>query len=59
MPDNEKIAYTRKQAAAALQVGLPILDRWMYRDERPIPHIRQGRRILIPVAALAARPRII
>ncbi len=43
------LVYTRQQAAKELQVSLHILDRWMYRSERPIPHLRDGRIILIPV----------
>ena len=46
------LVYTRKEAAERLKVGLPLLDVWLNRADRPIPHVREGRKVLIPVAQM-------
>ena len=52
-PENmaEKI-HTRQQAADALAIGLSTLDKLMARKDNPLPHIRVGRRVLIPADKL-------
>ena len=46
------LVYTRKEAAARMKISLPLLDSWLRRPNRPIPNVRQGRKVLIPVAQL-------
>ena len=46
----EKIVYTVDEAALILQISRPSAFRGIKSGE--IPHIRIGRRILVPVAAL-------
>ena len=48
-----KLAYMRIEAADALQVSLPTLDAWIRRAENPLPSIRAGKKILIPVEGLS------
>jgi excisionase family DNA binding protein len=48
----ERIAYTVPEAAAALGISEDFLRNLIRRDE--IPHVRLGRRVLIPVDALRA-----
>ena len=35
------LVYTRKEAAEQLNVGLPLLDAWLKRAQRPLPHLRE------------------
>jgi len=48
--ENEKIVWTVDEAAEKLQISRPSAFRGIKSGE--IPHIRIGRRILVPVAAL-------
>lgn len=49
----KRLTYTRREAATALGVSLPVLDALMNRKDNPLPRIRHGYKlILIPVAAL-------
>ena len=48
--ENEKIVYTVDEAAVILQISRPTAFRGIKSGD--IPHIRIGRRILVPVAAL-------
>lgn len=50
----EKLVLGRREAAAALMVSLPTLDGFLYRTEAPLPHLRAGRKVLIPVNGLQA-----
>lgn len=53
MAEITKLTYTRKEAAAALGVSLPTLDKFMKRADHPLPHMRQSYKLtLIPRAAL-------
>ena len=51
--ENDRIL-TRQQAADYLNVGLTLLDRIIHRRDNPIPHIRVGKRVVIPRDALEA-----
>ena len=44
--------YNAKEAARAMGVSISTLQGLLRRKENPIPHIRIGRRIMIPVKAL-------
>lgn len=44
----EMLCYNVEQAARALGVSVHKLNTWLRRSERPLPHIQDGRRILIP-----------
>lgn len=45
----EKLNYTRKEAAEVGCISLPTLDAFLNRENNPIPHLRIGRKVLIPV----------
>ena len=45
--DNPKLAYTRKEAAAAASVSLPTMDKWLHM--RGFPSFKAGTKWLIPV----------
>ncbi len=45
--ENSRIK-TRQEAADYLGIGLSLLDQQIRRRAYPIPHIRVGRRVLIP-----------
>ena len=45
--DNPKLAYTRKEAAAAASVSLPTIDQWLHMYG--FPSFKVGRKFLIPV----------
>ena len=45
---------TRQEAAQYLSIGLSTLDKLVAQRENPLPHIRTGRRVLIPRDALEA-----
>lgn len=56
MENIQKLTLTRREAAAALGVGLPTLDAFLRRRDNPLPCIRSGdgpkkKLILIPRAA--------
>ena len=44
--------YNAKEASRVLGVSQPKLQIWLRRRDRPIPHIRDGRKILIPLVLL-------
>lgn len=48
----ESLNYVRKSCSQALGISLPMLDALLNRAENPIPHLRVGRKVLIPRAAL-------
>ncbi len=48
----ETFAFTRKEAAGACNISLPTLDAYLRRQDRPMPHIRVGRKIIIPADGL-------
>lgn len=50
----DRLVFSRREAAQALGVSLPTLDGFLYRAEAPLPHLRAGRKILIPVNGLQA-----
>ena len=50
--DNPKLAYTRKEAAAAASVSLPTIDQWLHMYNG-IPSFKVGRKCLIPVKEFA------
>lgn len=43
---------TRQEAAEFLNLSLPVLDGMLKRIENPVPSIRIGRKVIIPVNAL-------
>ncbi len=43
------LTYGREAAAVAFGVNPMMIDTWLNREEDPLPHFREGRRILIPV----------
>ena len=43
---------TRDQAAEYLNVSLPTIDAYIHRESAPLPHIKAGRKYLIPTAML-------
>ena len=47
-----KLVYTKQEAAEQLKVDIRMVDQWLHRPHRPIPHFRQSRKYLIPVALL-------
>ena len=47
-----RITLTRVEAAEHCNVSLPILDGLLHRKENPLPHIKVGRRYIIPRASL-------
>lgn len=49
---NERQILTRQQTADYLTVGLTSLDKMIARRDNPLPHIRVGRRVVIPREAL-------
>lgn len=48
----ERLVYTRKEASNVLGVGLVTLDALLRREKDPLPHVKVGSRILIPINAL-------
>ena len=48
------LVWTRGEAAGELKIGIDLLDQWLSRRVRPIPHYRDGRKIFIPKVALEA-----
>lgn len=47
----EKRIFTRQEAADYLGVSLNLFDKLISRRFHPVPHIRVGKRVLIPVNA--------
>ncbi len=47
-----KTCFSREEAAASVGISLPVLDEFLKRSTDPLPSIRAGRRILIPVNSL-------
>ena len=45
---NGLICYNATEAAKALGVSVPTLRVWLTRRDHPIPHLRVGRKIVIP-----------
>lgn len=53
-PEPKGVAcYNAKQAAEAMGVAISTVLGLLRREKDPIPHFRSGRRLVIPVAALA------
>ena len=50
----DRATMTRQQTADYLNVGLTTLDKMISRRDNPLPHIRVGRRVIIPREALEA-----
>lgn len=48
----EKLTLTRKEAAEQCNVSLPTLDAYLQRRENPMPCIRAGRKVIIPLEPL-------
>lgn len=48
----EKQACTRNEAARDLGISLNTLDSYLHRAKNPLPHIKIGRRYIIPVEGL-------
>lgn len=49
---NEKTMMSRQQAADYMSIGLSSIDKMIARRDNPLPHIKVGRRVVIPKAAL-------
>ena len=49
---NDRICLNLQETADALGVAAQTVQRWMRRPERPIPHLKEGRRLLVPRALL-------
>ena len=43
-----RICHNLEQTAAILGVGTHTVQAWLRRDQNPLPHIRDGRRLLVP-----------
>lgn len=43
------LTYGLESAAAAFGVSTPLVSAWLARNDDPLPCLREGRRILIPV----------
>lgn len=50
----EKNCYGRKEASERIGISLPTLDAFLNRSDNPLPHIRAGRKVIIPVSSLEA-----
>ncbi len=48
----DKGAFTRKEAAEFCNISLPTLAAFLARKEDPLPHIRVGRKYIIPADGL-------
>lgn len=48
----KKLTYTRKEAAAVIGVGTTTLDALLRREANPLPSVRVGHKVLIPVDML-------
>lgn len=48
----DKVAYTRKEAAEALSVSMPTLDKLARKQFNPLPCFHVGNKPLFPVAEL-------
>lgn len=48
----EKLVIDRKEASETLGMSLPMLDRYLNRENDPIPSFKVGRCIKIPVESL-------
>lgn len=46
------LVYTRHEAAELINLSIPTLEIYMKRVDNPIPHLRVGRRVLIPAEGL-------
>ena len=46
--DPDRIGYNIEQTAALMGVGTHTVQGWIRREDRPLPHLRDGRRIIIP-----------
>ena len=47
-PPQERLCHNVAQAAATVGVGPHTIQAWISRDNNPLPHIRDHRRIIIP-----------
>lgn len=50
----QRLTYTRKEAAVAIGVGTTSFDALIRRQNDPLPHVRVGHKIVVPVDALKA-----
>lgn len=48
----QKATYTRHEAGAVIGVSMTTLDALLKRKENPIPSVRIGRKVLIPIEKL-------
>ena len=49
----EIACYKLKEAARLVGVSVPKFQTWLRRSDHPVPHVRDGRLILIPASLLA------
>ena len=49
-----RLCYNLEEAAQAVGVSVHKFNSWIHRAQAPVPHFRDGRRILIPIALLEA-----
>ena len=47
-----RLCYNLEETAELVGVSVQKVSTWVHRTERPLPHIQDGRRIIIPVALL-------
>ena len=47
-----RLCYNVEEAAKAVGVSVHKFGSWLKRPERPVPHMKDGRRILIPIVPL-------
>ncbi len=45
-----RICHNLEQTAAAMGVGTHTVQAWLRRERDPLPHIRDGRRVLVPTS---------
>ena len=48
----QKATYTRREAREVIGVSMTTLDALLRRDSKPLPSVRIGRKVLIPVDKL-------
>ncbi|MBQ6232123.1 MAG: helix-turn-helix domain-containing protein [Clostridia bacterium] len=49
MSETVKRVFSREETAETMGIGLITLDALIRRQDDPLPHIRVGRRVLIPI----------
>jgi excisionase family DNA binding protein len=48
----DKYCYSRKEISEKLGLSIPMVDAFLHRINYPMPHIRAGRKVLIPATAV-------